>query len=448
MIDFRTIRAVRGTQHNGFEELCCQIARGDGPPGGRYIRNGTPDGGVECYWVKPDGSEHGFQAKYFFDLGESQWAQMNKSVETVLETHPRLTHFTFYLPINLPDARIPKKKSQRDRWNEHVRTWRQDASVRGLTVEFELVEFELWDETQLIDRLSLPAHAGRRWFWFRSAELSPDWVRAHVAEAHAGAGPRYTPEVHVDLPMALRFETLGHTPEFQNRLRIVAHTVREAFEQLVSRTASGTWAMPGVDDAMPALIDGLRTAISGLTLDPPSVPSRPISEWLADAYKLTRRVDDAIREARRNSTRTEPVDAGRSDTDPSRYQQHCVDRCERALSEFARFADDTSLELATRPALLITGEAGAGKSHLLCDVAARRAAVGNPTLVLLGQQLGGGDVWDQLIRRGLRLDCTREQLLGAVSATAEVTGGSRAHPDRRDKRGDRYPLGGRTAEDT
>ncbi len=415
-IDFRTIRPIRGTQHNGFEELCCQLARGEGPTGGRYVRNGTPDGGVECYWISADGSERGFQAKYFFDLGSSQWSQMDESVETVLSTHPRLTRFTFCLPINLPDARIPKKKSQRERWDEHVENWRQTAAARGMSVEFEL-----WDETRLLDLLSQPLHAGRRWFWFRTAELSAEWVRSHISEAHAGAGPRYTPAVHVDLPVAAIFETLGQSPEFRTRLLRVAHTVREAFDGLFTKTASGTWSTPGVDAAMPAVIDGLQAAFVGLSEDPPVKPPRPISEWLRDAYQVTRRVEEAIRQVRRESS--EDGKSSSSDSDPTRYQQHCVDRCERALRDFTRFAEDVSLELTTRPALLITGEAGAGKSHLLCDVAARRATAGSPTLALLGQQLGGGDVWDQLIRRGLRLDCTREELLGALSTAAEAAGG-------------------------
>jgi hypothetical protein len=43
-VDFRNIRPIRGSSHNGFEELCCQLACHEPPTAGsRFIRNGTPD---------------------------------------------------------------------------------------------------------------------------------------------------------------------------------------------------------------------------------------------------------------------------------------------------------------------------------------------------------------------------------------------------------------------
>jgi hypothetical protein len=47
--------------------------------------------------------------------------------------------------------------------------------------------------------------------------------------------------------------------------------------------------------------------------------------------------------------------------------------------------------------MLLSGEAGSGKTHLFCDVARHRIEEGLPTLVVLGQQLGRGEVWRQMM---------------------------------------------------
>ena len=90
-IDFTKIRPLQGDRRHGFEEFCCQLAKLE-------IREKFPyqfieacfnrkdgkggDAGVECYYVFPDGTEWGWQAKYFIDvLADSQWRQVDDSVE-------------------------------------------------------------------------------------------------------------------------------------------------------------------------------------------------------------------------------------------------------------------------------------------------------------------------------------------------------------------------------
>ncbi|MER8447127.1 hypothetical protein NKH52_28475 [Mesorhizobium sp. M1066] len=73
-IDFRLIRAHGGGQDKGFEELLCQLASLEPrEPGAVFYRKGIgADGGVECFLRNSDGTETGWQAKYFFELGSSQ----------------------------------------------------------------------------------------------------------------------------------------------------------------------------------------------------------------------------------------------------------------------------------------------------------------------------------------------------------------------------------------
>ena len=98
-LDWNAIRSLDGSQAKGFEELCAQLARAETPAGARFERTGDPDAGVECYCVLPDGSEWGWQAKYFDSLNSSRWRQLDSSVRTALEKHPRLARYFVCAPL-------------------------------------------------------------------------------------------------------------------------------------------------------------------------------------------------------------------------------------------------------------------------------------------------------------------------------------------------------------
>ena len=208
-VDWRSIRPLNGARDKGFEELCSQLARSEIVDGARFIRKGSPDAGVECYAVNENGSESAWQAKYFLALGNSQWSQIDESVGTALRKHPRLTRYVVCLPLDLPDARVPGKKSALARWISHVEKWRKWAAQREMTVEFEY-----WGSSELLERLTKPEHIRRVRFWFDATGFDEDWFERRFQEATQTAGPRYTPELHVNLPIAHRFEAFGRTSRF------------------------------------------------------------------------------------------------------------------------------------------------------------------------------------------------------------------------------------------
>lgn len=135
-IDWREIRPLNGSREAGFEEMCTQLARLDAPPDSVFERKGTPDAGVECYSVLPSGREWGWQAKYFATLGTSQWSQLDASVKTALEKHPKLEKYFVCIPLDRPDARVNGYKSLKERWDERVEKWKRWANGRGVVVEF------------------------------------------------------------------------------------------------------------------------------------------------------------------------------------------------------------------------------------------------------------------------------------------------------------------------
>ncbi len=172
----------------GFEELCAQLARAESPADSEFVRKGTPDAGVECYAILSDSNEWGWQSKYFNGLAEAQWSQLDESIETALEKHPRLIRYFVCVPVDRSDARVPRRRSEMDRWRDHEAKWRTWASDRGMTVEF--VD---WGSHELIERLSQAGTYGKTPFLVRCPGLDGAWFSARLEEALRTAGPRSHP---------------------------------------------------------------------------------------------------------------------------------------------------------------------------------------------------------------------------------------------------------------
>ena len=252
--------------------MCVQLARIETPEGAKFIPTGTPDAGVECYCVLSDGNEWGWQAKYFISpLTNTQWQQLDGSIKTALDKHPRLVRYYVCVPRNRSDPRVPNQTSELDRWNDHVAKWQDWAIDRGMNVEFVW-----WGSSELIDRLSREEHTGRRFFWFGQHEFSQNWFRLHLDEAMKAAGPRYTPEVHVDLPIAQDMKRFSRFQFLFDEVKSLAVRIRSARDGVVYAQRSSEISVDAtdLDNLSNATDGGLGSSLSvrALPFWPPIVP--------------------------------------------------------------------------------------------------------------------------------------------------------------------------------
>src|SRR3954469_2505126 len=104
-IDIYEIRQHRGSQADAFEELCCQLAN-DEPIKDRvrFDRKGRGgDAGVECFATLADGSEVGWQVKFYSNF-DSMIGSLDKSLTTALAKHPAMNRFIACFPFDLSDS--------------------------------------------------------------------------------------------------------------------------------------------------------------------------------------------------------------------------------------------------------------------------------------------------------------------------------------------------------
>jgi hypothetical protein len=420
-LNWNNIRTLNGSSQSGFEELCAQLARAESVSAVNFERKGTPDAGVECYATLANGDEWGWQAKYFDKLDDAQWAQLDKSVKTALDKHPRIVRYFICIPYDRPDARNPGQRSAMERWNEHVSKWQGWATEAGHTVEYVY-----WGSSELIERLSRPEHRGRIFFWFETEAFDNPWFNNRRDAALVTAGPRYTPEVHIGLPIAAEFEAFGRTEHFFCQMTGAARSIRKKLRSLGSNNM-----IPLASEG-----DGLISKHSQYVLDllgefgkivvqpvgnlPFSKISSQIEETntkLEELHSILRTHEQEYDEARQKDEK--PSRHIRNDnpyTQQLRNLYNLRTELQEAMESFVHGDNVANSQL-----MILSGEAGTGKTHLLCDVAKQRIAASRPTVLLMGQQFIGKDApWRQALNQLDLPNIKAEEFVGALEAAAQA----------------------------
>jgi hypothetical protein len=417
ILNWNSIRALNGSQHEGFEELCCQLA-GQKPPaaGGNFTRVGKPDGGKECFWQTPAGEVHAWQAKYFpTAFSDSQWAQIDRSVTDLIDHHPQLVCCTVCCPLDLPDGKVKGRTSLLAKWQAKVKAWEAYALAKGMSVTFTF-----WGSSELIGRLSKKANEGMRYFWFNQEEFTDSWFTYKNDESIAALGGRYTAELNFELPIAHCFDGLARGPEFKKALNKRFNKVFAAFRSL--HLPSGP-VFDAVEKSLSAALDRLKalylkTEFGGFE----KTGSAMLRGYLREALKVIELLNDELYDWRSAMEVKKPTPA----YTPRHFSSEisAVQKLYEACTAFSQYLDSDVASLADLPCLLITGEAGAGKSHLLADAVRQRSAKGLPSLLLLGESFTTRTApWSQILQHLLRKPAIDEHtLLGALDAKAEASG--------------------------
>ena len=211
--DFKTLRHWDGSQHRAFEELCYQL-RDRTLDASDLVKTGNPDAGLEWYVTRSGGAVWGWQAKYTFDI-DTALDLMERSLKTVIRERPMCRRLTFCVPFDLPD--VPGKRARklaRQKFEDRKESWRRRIAGANR------VRIQLWSEGELLERLvGHPSQRGiERFFWDREV-FSSDWCSTRVTAALDAAGGRYTPELHVDLPIAFSLGGLARSEAYWKKYR-------------------------------------------------------------------------------------------------------------------------------------------------------------------------------------------------------------------------------------
>ena len=410
-IDFRTIVARSGGQRDAFEELCCQLARrtiSDDMPCTR-LRGAGGDGGVEFIADLHSGQRIGWQAKYVFSV-ESLLDQSKSSLETAVEVHPNLTKYVICFPFDLTG---PTRRGGRS-GVEKIEDWKQIQEQR-LVANGRTLNIEFWSAFKIRDLLhSYDTSGGIREYFFNQRVLTHQWFSDHLKDAYQDAGPRYTPDLNVETSLYKWFDAFGRTSTWSDMSYKKISTCRKMCKRLASEsretssdTDSPKWPA-AVHDEPPTLLEDMERTCRD--------SDRIIATYDAQLFSSVTTSLESLLERLRSVESELAIDLetkhGEGMADSPGFRQFMaeymasfptgnLDTIRDVISSYSDLYEwllSPSCALAFDRVFVLSGAAGSGKTHGVCDVARARHVRGFRTCVVFGHQFGGEpDPWTRLL---------------------------------------------------
>lgn len=407
--EWNKFRCFDGSQEKAFEELICQLARAEKDDNRKsFFRIAAPDGGVEAYSVQKDGSEYGWQAKYFSSLGVSQWSQIEESYITALEKHPKLVKYYICVPLDRSDPRITIKKGKRagksnkslmDCWNEKVARWKGITKKQGRTIDIEF-----WGDFEIFERLSKEENRGRKYFWFNEESFSREWFADRLKQSIANLGKRYTPELNVELPIAKVFDGLSGGSFFYKHFYDCINQVLSNRDKINCREYPEDIELQrkGISRKINTLFDVFEKD-NRLSLDNVETSHQTLKDIFQQLIAFYESVKDWSKSIKDRNLG---------------YVRNSILEYQNIISEVLDYLESSSCKLFLNPNMLLVGDAGTGKSHLLADIAEKRLDKNAYTLLFLGNQFNDDDLWVQILSK-VSIKCSQDEFLGALDSLAE-----------------------------
>ncbi len=389
-IRFSEIKPHRGRRETGFEEMACQLFAHEYATRGRVVRREGSGGdrGLESFVENGRGEiVAGLQAKWFCEkLTGSQWNKIDDSMCTALRDNAQqaaLLEMVIAVPRDLNAA-------QRKTFNAWCVQWATLAKELGWK---KAPKFVWWGASELMDRLLKPECGGMRGYWFEF----PDFTRERCGElTHAAIlqlGDRYIAQLHTRTEAENVLHAFLRTETFRRKFVEAAQVTVSGWNE-AEREDSESWDAPtkqALSVARKAWQRALHTLGDGVAL--PQTLASVEAAW-EEFERQVGNFADALRDLSvRESGRSANPAYGEESLDE---QAMTADRCCRSQRVFLEFLKSHSHSDAQ--CLLLSGDAGQGKSHLLAEIATGCLREGGVVLFRDARQFAAGQaLWRQFI---------------------------------------------------
>jgi hypothetical protein len=444
-VDLSRIREHAGAKDRGFEELAYLLAwdLGGLDRGTEIERRAAPDGGIEFSCIpcgEGNGGRWAWQAKYLFKFDASTFAQMTKSVISALDSTPDLERYIFVLP---KDRTVPAI----NKWNTAVEAWKEKAKEKGLEVDFEFR-----GESQLLAAIAGDEHAGAIRYFFDENFLTQKFMANQIGREVHNLGERYSPAVNVETETRGIIDAACRGPRFAARLKDLLSNPVNTRPYLEPSTDSEHVVLKGAKTIGTLLAQWTTVVAASLEQlsDPGDAVFRSIeteANKLRDGLEVVQaavrsQIETLTGQSRRHASRLKPAPSSARRTRRSAAQKaedtrvrqrqtlqsfdSSLWRLRGTVDEVLHYLRSADIAAAISGSVLLVGEAGCGKSHLVADVATERIADDLPSLLLLGQHLDSGLVDPQLVQMMRLGTLTLSDALQALDVAARVRRQGRA----------------------
>lgn len=236
-----------------------------------------------------------------------------------------------------------------------------------------------------------------------------EWFKEHIETSIADLGHRYTPELNIELDISKKFDAICRNNAFRKQMEEAFHELLLDIKSIESPLGQLDFLQNHYKKLILArkTIEDIYTSTQAINLQ--EIKTKLIRDTCQSIEDIA---NDCI------AIINKKVD---EDTDYKGNERHALRKAEQAVYNFISFIEGQFFDLANHPIMLLIGEAGIGKSHLLADIASNKNKNGKPCILLLGQQfVSENNPWSQILSNHIRLGFRHEdELLSELNSIAE-----------------------------
>lgn len=294
-----------------------------------------------------------------------------------------------------------------------------DSKLKKLFIEenYKAKIFDLGESINRIER-KLDTISSTVQTLHSETTFQPDqkWFIEQCKSSIHDLGKRYTPELNVKLEVSEIFEGIGRTEEFKKKSI-------KLFDQFLIKGKKVLKNQPEVKESLESLentFDELQTLFHKIDfLGTAPIPVNEFDGLLNKAHSSVQQIYDYY-----------ITEEGKLQKEKNEYQYYHkygyelrnILEFEHELSTFQNLIHSSAFKLANNPFLLLDGEAGIGKSHLIGDIVSRRIKKEHESVFLLGQHfVTEEDPWTQIFKR-LQINSKSTDFLRKLNTRAEESG--------------------------
>jgi hypothetical protein len=270
---------------------------------------------------------------------------------------------------------------------------------------------------ELLSKNFLPS---LRFDYLGDNNLNHSFFQNNVEKAIHNLGPRYSKELNLELPISKLFNDLVRDKNFEHRfLQAIDNWISEN-RQSSPKQESELFNVETEQNNLKKKVLGWIESISI------NVPNIIDYKWITDEVN---RISDLInkKQSELYKLQSEKIKADKDKKKSYNYStlfETELSTLRELQSKNRRLEDDlqskVNVRLTNYPVLIVKGEAGSGKSHLLGDIAQNRMERGRPSILLLGQsfKFGVGSVEKNILDL-LGLEMKMEDFLKSLNKIGE-----------------------------
>jgi len=311
-----------------------------------------------------------------------------------------------------PNISVPKRAELDDFYNAFLKNIDASDALKKLHFKenYQAKIFDIWDSIEEIrQRLT---SIDNKW----NFPLSQKWLAEQCEASIQDLGNRYTPEINYELDISELFEGLGRTKKFKSNIAGKLDKFLIKGKKLITKEEEIQPQITQLNDSFKSIFTLFESADF---LGTKPLPSSEFNQLLTTIEKISTTIYDFYL--------TEDAKLREDKPDHffnSKYRSNLNDirEFESELFTLTRLVNSDTFQLASNPFLLLDGEAGIGKSHLIGDIVTNRISNDYDSVLLLGQHLVTNEApWVQAFKR-LQLCSTSNEFLTKLNHHGENSG--------------------------